>query len=313
MTDTLCLIPPKHIADNKYYSNITELCLRSDETVGYLRRLDIDASLCSDYELFVKMCELAKSDASRVSEAFMSTLHLFGFNKNALQSPDEIWEKIADALSSYEWSLWGLIEKSGLSRLGVPFDDSLPDMVGSTSIDKIKIAETVFFDTNTLPDAVFLNDFEFEKPNLYAAQKAKEKYTSNATLKDSERKILKSQNLREYLFICAERGKAPMLFLPPSPDVDTLCQIKLFFDYMDATDISPMSLTLFAPELVSYQFARSLNYKKIKAEAAISGNGLGFVNSDEIKYWGGVMPKRQASLATTGAAFIAFWNFSSRA
>ncbi len=304
MRDLLCLIPPKHLLNNKYYSNIAELSLRNRATSLCLSHHDVNADLLSDYELFYEMCKLSNTDRSKVFGRFLGVLTALGFGISDLVDPERVWRLIAERLCSYEWTLHGMIERSGLDGITVRACEDLPKAIGNVEINQAVIAESVPIDTKYGFDAVFLYDFEFEKPNPYTADRAREKLSNGATLKDSERRILKSQAMREYLFLCAEIGKEPMLFLPPSPNIETLCAVKSFLDYMDGTSICPTNMTLFASDLVSYQFALSLKHTKIKAEAAISGNGFGFIDKGEIEYWGGAMPKKQATLATTGIELL---------
>ena len=341
MKDSLCLIDPMHVINDKVYSNLGELCLRRPSVYEYLAVMGEDERIvsgnCSDFDLlreYVKCLAENKDTESRSARSFFRVVdRLLGVNPGAIIngeiSADEIWELGYRSLSLKENSLHGIIAKSGLAEIGVAVSDidiCLPELIGNVKIRPVicpiptlselsntqNSLEEIECRISKLPvsrvlGAVFLSDFEFEEPNPYVASKAVEKLTAGTTLKDKERCILKSQLLRRTVFAFAEGGGELMMFLPPSPNLDALYHLKRFLNYIDGMNLSPVNLILFSPDLVGYSFAISeavARHKKITVEAAISGNDCCMIFDDEIKYWGGVMPRYQASLTRTGAGLI---------
>ena len=341
MKDSLCLIDPIHVINDKSYSNLGELCLRRPSVYEYLAFMGSDERIvsgdCSDFDLlreFVKCLAENKDTESRAARSFFRVTDRFlGVSRNAIIngeiSADKIWEMGYQALSLKENSLHGIIAKSGLTEIGVAVNDSgicLPQQIGDVMIEPVICPVPTLSELsntqNSLEEiedgiaklsgkratgAIFLSDFEFEEPNPYVASKALERLTAGATLKDKERCILKSQLLRRAVLSFANGGGKLMMFLPTSPNLDALYHLKRFLDYADGMDLPSVKLILFASDLVGYSFVLSemaARHKKITVEAAISGNDCCMISDDEIKYWGGVMPRYQASLTRTGVGLI---------
>ena len=341
MKDRLCIIDPNHIMNDKIYSNLAEFCLRHPAALEHLAVLGADERIrggnCSDLDLlreFIALTVQNRDCESKVARSFFKVIdRLLNVSDqmviNGMITADELWSLGYKALANEENSLYGWIKRSGLAELGVAVKNDnvvLPKAIGETAIEPIVCPIPQWSELSKVGDtlrdvedqiervvawkrsgAIFLNEFEFEEPNLYCAEKAFEKLINGTTLKDKERGMLKSQLLRSTVFSSAENGSELMLFLPKSPDLDVLYHIKRFFDYIDESKVPFTKLVLFAPDIVGYSYAVSemaTRRKKITVEAAISGNDCGFVHDDEIKYWGGAMPRYRASLAHTAAGLI---------
>ncbi len=339
--DSLCLIDPMHLKNDKSYSNIGELFLRSSAVYEYLSVFSADERIvsgnCSDLDLlreFVKRVVENRDTRSRVARGFFRVLNrLLDVTDvsviNGAVSADEIWTLSYEALARKENSLHGIIKKSGITELGVAVRDDgicLPERIGDTGIwpiicpvpslsELLKVGNSLeaveerisALSVNKVSGALFLEGFEFEEPNPYVASKAVEKLIAGATLKDKERAILKAQILRRAFLSFGENGGELMIILPSSPNLDTLYHLKRFIDYIDESNLPRVKVILFSPDLVGYSFALSemaARHKKITVEAAISGNDCCIPRDDEIGYWGGSAPRLRASLAHTAAGLI---------
>ena len=346
MKDSLSLMPAKHIIHDKSYCNLTEFALQCEDVRIYLCNSGADEKacdgVCSDFDVLHQLIESIKRNgdkSSRVYRYFSRVLkNCFGISSDDVISgdisTDELWHTTSEALLRRENSLHGIISRSELDTIGVaqtPWEyEKMPDKIGNTVIkdvmcplgargksildaecfsDLAEIRRHFEFWTDTCDCAVLLNelDFEFEEPNLYVASTAYDKIKNGSPLKDNERRILKSQLLRDTFFACAENGRKLMLALPTAANAKILYQTEQLLKYVDESLRIPISLTLFASDAVGFSFAcavASKKHKKITAEAAIGGADCYLINEDEIKYWGvGKLPERYASLSHTPSPF----------
>lgn len=345
--DCLCLIPQKHIIHDKSYCNLTEFALRTEAVRVYLCNSGAERKLCdgkgSDYDVLYQLVEAFKrngDESSRVYKYFSRVLrNCFEIDANDVIleriTTEELWHNTAEKLLKRENSLLGIISRSEIDSIGVaqtPWEyEALPDKIGNTKIKSVlcplgvcgkSILEIPGFDDLAMLEdhisrlvspeeecAIFLDSthLEFEEPNLYAASRAYDKMKKSVTLKDSERRILKTQLLRDTLFACAQNGRELMLVLPTAVNIKMLYQTEQLLDYIDECLRPPIKLTLFATDASGFAFASATaakRYKKITAEAAVGGVDCYLMDESEIKYWGvGRIPERTASLAATPALF----------
>ena len=345
--DCLCLIPQNHIIHDKSYCNLTEFALRTEAVRVYLCNSGAERKLCdgkgSDYDVLHRLVEAFKrngDESSRVYKYFSRVLRsCFEIDANDVIleriTTEELWHSTAEKLLKRENSLLGIISRSEIDSIGVaqtPWEyGALPDKIGNTKIKSVlcplgvcgkSILEISGFDDLAMLEdhmsrlvsleeecAIFLDSthLEFEAPNLYAASRAYDKMKKSVTLKDSERRILKTQLLRDTFFACAQNGSELMLVLPGAANVKILYQTEQLLDYIDESLRSPVSVSLFAPDSIGFSFASATaakRYKKITAEAAVGGVDCYLMDESEIKYWGvGKLPEKTASLAATPALF----------
>lgn len=345
--DCLCLIPQNHIIHDKSYCNLTEFALRTEAVRAYLCNSRAESKLCdgggSDYDVLRQLVECIKRNGDESSRVYRYLSRVLG-NCFAIDaesvikgkiSTDELWHTTSRALLERKNTLSAIISRSDIESLGVaqtPWEyEKLPLKIGNTVIKDVmcplgaygkSILEIPGFDDLVMLEdhisrlvspeeecAIFLDSthLEFEEPNLYAASRAYDKIKNSATLKDSERRILKTQLLRDTFFACAENGRELYLVLPDASNMKIMYQTEQLLDYIDECLRLPIKLTLFAPDAVSFAFTSATaakRYKKITAEVAVGGVDCYLIDESEIKYWGvGRLPEKTASLAVTPALF----------
>ena len=339
MKDLICLIPPEHIAGDKSYSNIAEFALDVGilkEYISVYGKGDLPLN-CSDYDIFRRFITCVRENGDSSSRAYLYFDRMLELSLGISASDvisgdiDEVWSESAKRLLKRENTLRGIISRSAFDSVGIaisPWETAdLPDKLGDTEIKRIvcplgvrgksvidlggfaNLSELCDYVKGTGEDdcAVFMGelDFEFEKPNLYAASAAYERIVRGQTPKNSDLNILKTQLLRELMLFCAQQERGVMLVLPTAQNVKMMYQTEQLLGYLDEILELPLNITLFAPDAVGFSFALAVagkTYKKITAEAAICGNDCHFISDNEIRYWGsGGSIEKRASLATTPA------------
>ena len=120
--DYHCHVPPKDIAEDKRYSNITELWLGGDHYKWRaIRSCGVDEELitgsASDYDKFKAyasvMPKLAGNPLYHWSHLELKRYFDYDGVLNA-DTADEVWEKCNDILSGESMSVRGIIKKSGV-------------------------------------------------------------------------------------------------------------------------------------------------------------------------------------------------------
>ena len=344
MKDSICLIPPEHFLSDKSYSNVVEFAFRTKIISDYLRLSGAESrasdGVGSDYDILVSLVDSFRknSDSSSRIYRYFSRVLLECFNIDAKRvinreiSVDELWKTTSDALMKRENTLWGIISRSELCEICVaapPFDlYELPENIGNVSIKSavcplgvngegiLDTTKTDSFESLRLSIdsavkraekcAVLLCelDFEFAVPNLYTSSIAYDKIKRGLSLRDNEKMMLRTQLLRDVITSCAEHEKELMLVLSDASNVKGMYQTEQLLGYMDDCLQKPISIVMFACDVVGFSFAishESKRYKKITVEAAIGGNDR-YLMTDDAKYFGvGALPERMASLSDTPA------------
>ena len=340
MKDSICLIDPEHFINDKSYSNVVELALRESFVINYLRLSGANGGKdsFSDFDLLSDLigCFVKNSDtSSRAYRFFSSVLKKFDIDATDVIAgrinAEEIWHKTSGVMFKRENMLSGIIARSGLESIGVaqlPWKyKRLPESIGNTEIVSVACPLGVLGENlvdnggfaeltalrkslgewSELGDfAVLMSelDFEFCEPNLYLSSRAFDKYIQGQPIKNSERDILKTQLLRDLIFAASEKGHCVNLVLPEAQNLKMMYQTEQLLEYIDECITAPVSITLFASDVVAYSFAASCEakrYKKITVEAAVCGVDR-YLIADDVKYWGkGHVPEKTASLSKTPA------------
>ena len=342
MTDSLCLISVEKLAENKNYSNIVEFAFRNDLVLSYLINSkvmpDDRIDRGSDFDMLRGLVESMRCnrDASSRTYIYFDNVLRSGFGISAESvlsgnmTVEELWQITSKVLLKKENSLRDMIARSSLSCLGVavaPWENAeLEGKIGNTEIKKIScplgndrknVWEALNFeDFSRLEDsicrlakeektvAIFMDslDFEFEKPNPYSASRAYEKIKNGESPREADRKIFKTQLVRDVF----SNADEIMMILPKASNISKLSHIEQLIEYIDSCDFTSTKVTLFAGDVLSFGFASEMSakrHKKITAEPAICGIDCHFIG-DEIMYWGiGKLPEKTASLATSPAPF----------
>lgn len=338
MIDHLCLIPPKYFAENKVYTNIGELCLVNKVVFDYIK-INGGSVEGSDYDIFAQFISFLKKNtdkSSRAAKYFWHVLDFFWMIKaddiiEEKMSVEELWRYTSEFLEESVNTVCGIIDCFELDALGVAItpkdnDAELPQRIYGTVLERVlcpfgladnpmneyeghsslsELEKKIFdFCFQRGSGAILLGtlDFEFEKPNIYEANKAYDKIKIGVPLKNKERNILKTQLCRDVFEIFAKKREEIFLILSSASNVKSLYQTEQLLQYIDECNFSHLKLSLLAPDNVAYTFALEQvgKYKNITVDAGICGDDCHCVNEDGILYWGcGKMPSKRASLART--------------